>query len=88
MEDYLNPFIIQANQDFYIKEFGMKLTETDKNYVEFRYVGGGNVSEQLMLEKMQYFCYITYLMTNPEFKRKEYLKKLYVFVDKLKSHLK
>jgi hypothetical protein len=87
VEDYLNKFIIQSNRDFYIKEFGIKLTETDKNYVEYRYIGG-NVAHNVMIDKIKYFCYITYLMTNSEYKRKDYLKKLYVFVDKLKTIIK
>lgn len=88
VEDFLNPFLIQANSDFYIKEFGVKITElaAKNKYVEFRYVGG-NVGRKLMKDKVLYFCYIVYLMTNGEYKQKEYHKKLYKYVEEIKEIL-
>jgi len=92
-EEYFNSFIIQANKDFYIKEFGIKLVEIDKNYVEFRYVGTtisdnllGGVTKQMMIDKMYYFCYIVYLMTNSDYKKKEYHKKLYKLVEEIRGY--
>lgn len=93
-EDYFNKFLVKANKDFYIKEFGIKLTEIDKNYVEFRYVGTtiadnlGGVNKQLMIDKMYYFCYIVYLMTNTDYKKKEYHKKLYKLTEEIKNYIK
>ena len=88
VEDFLNPYLIRANKDFYIKEFGIKITELDHvpGYVEFRYVGG-IVGKELFKEKILYFCYIVYLMTNNEYKEKEYHKKLYKYVDDIKNIL-
>jgi hypothetical protein len=93
-EDYFNEFLIKANKDFYIKEFGIKLTEIDKNYVEFRYVGTtiadnlGGVDKQMMIDKMYYFCYIVYLMTNDDYKKREYYKKLFKLTDEIKTYIK
>jgi len=86
VEDFINPYLIAANKDFYIKEFGVKLVEleNDPGYVEFRYVGG-IVGKDLFKDKILYFCYIVYLMTNKEYKEKEYHKKLYKFVEDIKQ---
>ncbi len=79
------------NKDFYIKEFGIKLVEIESNYVEFRYIGHtkdgtlGGVDKSLAIDKLIYCCYIVYLMTNYEYKRKDYIKRLYKFVEELKT---
>lgn len=88
VENFLNPYLIKANKDFYIKEFGIKLVEleSDPGYVEFRYVGG-EVGKELFKEKILYFCYVVYLMTSKEYKEKEYHKKLYKYVEDLKNVL-
>jgi len=88
LEEFFNHFMIKANKDFYIKEFGIKLTELehDPKYVEFRYVGGV-ISKELLKSKLLYFCYIVYLMTDTEYKKKEYHKRVYKFIDRLKSYL-
>lgn len=85
-EDFLNPFLIQANSDFYIKEFGVKLVElkNDPGYVEFRYVGG-KVDRKLFIDKILFFCYVVYLMTNDDYKKDQYYKKLYKYVEDLKE---
>jgi len=85
-EDFLNPFLIRANKDFYIKEFGIKLIELENQYgyVEFRYVGGV-VSKEVFMDKILYFCYIVYLMTNNDYSNKDYQKKLYKFVENMKE---
>jgi hypothetical protein len=86
VEDFMNPFLITANKDFYIKEFGVKLVELENapGYVEFRYVGGV-VGKDLFKDKILYFSYIVYLMTNKSYKEKEYHKKLYKFIDDVKQ---
>jgi hypothetical protein len=88
-EDFLNRFLIKANSDFYIKEFGIKLVELETlpGYVEFRYVGG-NVGRELFLDKILYFCYIVYLMTNDDYKKQQYYKRLYKYTEDLKGLIK
>lgn len=85
-ENFLNPFLIKANKDFYIKEFGIKLVELDYDpgYVEFRYVGGV-INKDLFKDKILYFCYIIYLMTNDEYKQKQYQKRLYKYLEDIKE---
>lgn len=55
------------------KEFGFS---PRKGYVEFRYPGG-KLTPQQIKESTLYYCYIIKAVVDPEFKRKEYLKKLY-----------
>ena len=83
-ERYLTKLINRTMKKFGPKHFGFNISriKTDK-YVEFRYLGG-IIDENLIVNKMLYFCYIVYLMTTPDYKRKEYLKALYKFVDNLK----
>lgn len=81
-ENILNNFLIERLNHWGHKNFGFNLTKLDLNYVEFRYVGG-EISKDVLIEKLKYFSFIVYVMTNPEYKRKEYLKKLYKFVDNL-----
>jgi hypothetical protein len=87
-EDFLNQFLIQANSDFYIKEFGIKLVELKNapGYVEFRYVGGV-IERKVMMDKILYFCYIIYLMTNDDYKKSQYQKKLYKYIEDIKEIL-
>lgn len=56
---------------------------TDK-YVEFRYMGGENITEEIVREKIKYFCYIIYLMTS-NYKNKDFIHKLFSFVNKIRS---
>lgn len=68
------------------KAFGFNIKQIQKyNYVEFRYTGG-NLNYDIMKEKTLYFAYIVYAMTNEDYKRKEYLNKLYKFIDMLKDN--
>ena len=83
-ENYINRNIKKTMKKFGPKHFGFNISKIEEfNYVEFRYVGGA-VDQNLIVNKMLYFCYIVYLMTTPDYKRKEYLKALYKFVDNLK----
>lgn len=54
-----------------------------RDYVEFRYVGGENVNEKIMRDKILYFCYLVYLM-NSEYRNKEYVRKLFGFINKIR----
>lgn len=51
------------------------------NYVEFRYVGG-DVSVDVVKEKLLYFCYIVELAVNENYKREEYFEKLFNFINR------
>jgi hypothetical protein len=82
-ENFLNDFLFKLVKRLGYKNFGFNITTTlNDNYVEFRYPGG-KISKNVLIEKLLYFCYIIYCMTNPEFKKKEYQKKIYKFLDKL-----
>ena len=85
-ENFLNAFLIKANSDFYIKEFGIKLVELENSpgYVEFRYVGG-NIGRKIFTDKILYFCYIVYLMTNDDYKKEQHHKRLYKYIEDLKQ---
>jgi hypothetical protein len=81
-EDILNQFLVERIKLWGVKNFGFNITKLDQNYVEFRYVGG-IINSEVVIEKLKYFCFLVYCMTNKEYKRKEYLGKLYKFVDNL-----
>ncbi len=64
------------------KNFGVNLVPLKKfNYIEFRYIGG-QIKEDIIVDKILYFSFIVHQMTNESFKRKDYLKKLYLFLNK------
>ncbi len=80
LEDHFEKFILSIIKKQGYKNFGFNITRIkDHNYVEFRYPGG-EITKQTLIDKVYYFCYITYLMTDKSFKRKEYLIKLYKFI--------
>lgn len=81
-ESILNKFITDKINEIGHKNFGFNITKLENNYVEFRYVGG-NITEDVLIEKLKYFCFVIYSMTNTDYKKREYLKKLYKFVDNL-----
>lgn len=81
-EDILNSFLDAKIREWGFKNYGFNLTKIQENYVEFRYAGG-EISKEVLIEKVKYFCFLVYCMTNNDFKRKEYLKKLYKFIDNL-----
>lgn len=81
-EAVLNKFLVDKLKEWGHKNFGFNLTKLDLNYVEFRYAGG-EISKDVLIEKLKYFSFVVYTMTNPEYKRREYLKKLYKFIDNL-----
>lgn len=81
-ENLLNQFLSDKIKLWGVKHFGFNITKLDQNYIEFRYVGGV-IQPDVVIEKLKYFCFLVYCMTNEEYKRKEYLGKLYKFVDNL-----
>lgn len=82
VERILSGFLTNKIKEWGHKNFGFNLTKLEHNYLEFRYVGG-EVPKDVLIEKLKYFAFVVYTMTNPEYKKREYLKKLYKFVDSL-----
>jgi len=87
LEDFMNDLLVRANIDFWVKEFGLNITQYKKKYVEFRFVGG-DVKRDVVLDKLYYFSYLTYAMSSNEYKQKEYIKGLYKFIEELKEIIK
>jgi len=81
-ESILNQFLDRKVNIWGIKNLGFNISKLSSNYVEFRYVGC-EVEESVVIDKLKYFAFIVYAMTNPNYKRNEYLKKLYKFIDGL-----
>lgn len=81
-EQKLNKYLLNKVEKVGFKNLGFNVTKLKDDYVEFRYAGG-EISRDTMVEKVKYFCFIVYCMTNKEYKRQEYLKKLYKFIDNL-----
>ena len=82
--DSKNPvkaLLLEVKEDG-LKNFGFNITRIEQNYVEFRYAGG-EISKDALIDKLKYFSFLVYCMTNVEYKRREYLNKLYKFVDSL-----
>ena len=79
IEKTINDVIDEEIQELGYKSYAFNVIHLkDEGYVEFRYIGG-NISKELMIDKIMYFCYIIYLMTST-YKDKEYKKKLYKLV--------
>lgn len=83
MEDFFGKYILNRIEEHGYKNYGFNITRIENlNYVEFRYPGG-KVSKDVLIDKLYYFCYVVYLMTDEKYKRREYLKKVYKFIDNL-----
>jgi hypothetical protein len=81
-EELLNESLFKILNTQGYKNFGVNLVTLKKfNYIEFRYPGG-QIEEKSLIDKLLYFSYITYLMTNLEMDKKLYQKKLYLFLEK------
>jgi hypothetical protein len=78
----LNKFLNRKIIDDGIKNFGFNITRLSNNYVEFRYAGGV-LPKSVLIDKLKYFCFLVYCMTNVNYKRKDYLNKLYKFASSL-----
>lgn len=83
LEKFFGDYILKKLEKHGYKNYGFNITRIKSlNYVEFRYPGG-KISKDILIGKLYYFCYVVYLMTNEGYKRKEYLKKLYKFIDSI-----
>jgi len=81
-ENLLNENVFKILKEQGYKNFGVNLIPLKNfNYIEFRYPGG-QIEENSLIDKLLYFSYITYLMTNLEMDKKLYQKKLYQFLQK------
>jgi hypothetical protein len=65
------------------KTYGLVVKETPNgSYFEFRHIGGEKVTLEKILTKLNYFCYLTVLASVEDYKKREYQKKLYKFINK------
>lgn len=78
-EKILNKKIEEIVDKVGFKNLGFNTSKLDQNYIEFRYVGG-EVELDTLIDKLKYFLFIVYAMTHNDYKRNEYLKKLYKFL--------
>jgi len=84
VETFFNNFLVDYINKIGVKHFGFNIGYLKtKNYVEYRFVGG-QVNKDLIISKLLYFCYITYLMTS-NYKDRDYHKKAYKFLEQLKN---
>ncbi len=81
-EKTLNEYLDKKIFEIGFKNLGFNITKLSDNYVEFRYAGGV-IPRNVLIEKVKYFSFIIYTMTNKEYKKEEYHKKLYKFIDNL-----
>jgi hypothetical protein len=82
IEEIINPKLYEILRNIGYKNFGVNLVPIKRfNYIEFRYPGG-EIQQKDLIDKVLYFAYITYLITNKDFDKKEYYKKLYKFLEK------
>lgn len=79
-QNYLNSFLTKKVNDIGFKNLGFNITKLSSDYCEFRYAGG-EISKEVLIEKVKYFAFIVYCMTNKDYKKREYVKKLYKFID-------
>jgi hypothetical protein len=76
MQHALSNLVLRANRENGVKSTGFNVTHTEHfHYVEFRYPGHG-MDKDAIYNLTEYYCYIIKLMTDPEYKKKEYMKKL------------
>lgn len=84
LENLLNIRLFEILKEKGYKNFGVNLVPLKNfNYIEFRYAGG-NLEKGVLIDKLLYFSYIVYLMTNFKYERQEYLKKLYKLLENQK----
>lgn len=92
MEDSINLLlsstIIKSNNSVGSnKEFGINISKVlfdHLNYIEYRHIGNSKINQQIVIDKLMYYCYITHLMTS-NYKDKEYYRKLSGFMEKIKQ---
>lgn len=84
IEEILNKRLNELITEIGYKNFGVNIVPIKKfNYIEYRYPGG-TIDKDTLINKVLYFTYVTYQMCHSDFERKEYIKKLYKFIDKYK----
>lgn len=69
------------------KYYGINFTKLNRNYVEFRYLGGKNYHTKYNRIRSQIldFAFFLKVATTPGFKRKEYLKKIARLLDDIEE---
>ena len=70
--------ILIVDDELSIREI-TKATLEKYGYIEFRYAGG-EIKEDVLVDKILYFCYLIYNMSEQNIDRKEYRKKLFMFL--------
>jgi hypothetical protein len=81
IENILNDRLIRILNEKGYKNYGVNLIPLKRfNYIEFRYPGG-EMDKINLIDKLLYFTYVVHLMTNFEYDRNIYLKKLYKFLE-------
>lgn len=84
IEDILNKRLNELITEIGYKNFGVNIVPIKKfNYIEYRYPGG-LVDKETLINRVLYFTYVTYQMFKSDYERKDYIKKLYKFIDKYK----
>ena len=84
----LNSTIIKKNTHVGSnKEFGINISKVlfdHLNYIEYRHIGNSKINQGIVIDKLMYYCYITYLMTS-DYKNREYYRKLSGFMERIKQ---
>ena len=79
IEQIINDIVEETFKSIGTKTYAINMHNIMKyDYAEFRYIGG-EVTKEIVLNKLMFFCYIVYLMTS-DYKEQDYHKKLYKFV--------
>ena len=86
VENYFNDYLFNIldkegyESPTYFKLYGFNITNLKKhNFIEFRYPGGV-INREVLTDKLFYFCYLCALMTEPDYKKEQYYKRLYSFL--------
>ena len=86
VENYFNDYLFNIldkegyESPTYFKLYGFNITNLKKyNFIEFRYPGGP-INREVLIDKLFYFCYLCALMTEPDYKKEQYYKRLYSFL--------
>ena len=85
VEDTLSSVISSMGQRIGSKSLGFNINHiSGRKYIEFRYPGHGELNFESMKDATLYYAHIVKLSTDPEYKKREYMKKLIGFVNNLK----
>lgn len=87
IENKFNKILFEFVNIYGKKQLGFNIYNLKVNdYVEFRY-SGQDISQEVLISKLYYYCYICYIMTNKNFKKKEYIEKLIEFANEIKQKI-